>query len=78
MRDEVLLQLARHPPKSVNELRGLRGIHFPRSPIDTEVNYWPLSHLHWRFHRRHGPRSLASRKPDPESTGKLLNSCRQC
>ena len=27
MRDEVLLQLARHPPKSVEELRGLRGLH---------------------------------------------------
>lgn len=27
MRDEVLLQLARHPPKSVSELRGLRGVH---------------------------------------------------
>jgi ribonuclease D len=31
MRDEVLLQLARHPPKSVNDLRGLRGC-WPRSP----------------------------------------------
>lgn len=27
MRDEVLLQLARHPPGSVEELRGLRGVH---------------------------------------------------
>jgi ribonuclease D len=27
LRDEVLLQLARHPPKSVDELRGLRGLH---------------------------------------------------
>jgi len=27
MRDEVLLQLARHPPKSVDDLRGLRGLH---------------------------------------------------
>ena len=31
MRDEVLLQLARHPPKSVNDLRGLRGIHASES-----------------------------------------------
>ena len=27
MRDEVLLQLARHPPRNVEELRGLRGLH---------------------------------------------------
>jgi ribonuclease D len=27
IRDEVLLQLARHPPKTVHELRGLRGLH---------------------------------------------------
>ena len=27
MRDEVLLQLARHPPRNLHELRGVRGIH---------------------------------------------------
>jgi len=27
MRDEVLLQLARHPPKTVADLHGLRGLH---------------------------------------------------
>jgi len=27
MRDEVLLQLARHPPKTVGDLHGLRGLH---------------------------------------------------
>ncbi len=27
MRDEVLLQLARHPPRSLQELRGVRGLH---------------------------------------------------
>jgi len=27
MRDEVLLQLARHPPRRVEELRGVRGLH---------------------------------------------------
>ena len=27
MRDEVLLQLARHPPTTVEALRGLRGLH---------------------------------------------------
>jgi len=27
LRDEVLLQLARHPPRTVNELKTLRGVH---------------------------------------------------
>ena len=27
MRDEVLLQLARHPPRSLHDLRGVRGLH---------------------------------------------------
>lgn len=68
MRDEVLLQLARHPPKSVHELRGLRGVH--SSEVDrhgeqllatiTSALAQPPSA--W-------PEVPRERKPDPESTG---------
>lgn len=68
MRDEVLLQLARHPPATVDDLRGLRGLH--GSEIDRNGDQliatisaslalppsaWP-----------HVPRD---RKPEPESIG---------
>jgi ribonuclease D len=68
MRDEVLLQLARHPPKSVNELRGHRGIH--SSEVDrhggqllaTITSALALPPSAW-------PEVPCERKPDPESTG---------
>jgi len=68
MRDEVLLQLARHPPKSVNELRGLRGVH--SSEVDrqggqllaTITSALALPPSAW-------PEVPCERKPDPESTG---------
>jgi ribonuclease D len=68
MRDEVLLQLARHPPKSVNDLRGLRGIH--SSDVDrhggqllaTITSALALPPSAW-------PEVPSERKPDPESTG---------
>jgi ribonuclease D len=68
MRDEVLLQLARHPPKSVHELRGLRGIH--SSEVDrhgeqllaTITSALSLPPSAW-------PEVPRERKPDPESTG---------
>ncbi len=68
MRDEVLLQLARHPPKSVNELRGLRGVH--SSEVDrhgeqllaTITSALALPPAAW-------PEVPRERKPDPESTG---------
>jgi ribonuclease D len=68
MRDEVLLQLARHPPKSVNDLRGLRGIH--SSEIDRQggqilasiTSALALPPSAW-------PKVPSERKPDPESTG---------
>ena len=68
MRDEVLLQLARHPPKSVNDLRGLRGVHSSEvdrhggqllaaitSALALPPSTWPIV--------------PSERKPDPESTG---------
>lgn len=68
MRDEVLLQLARHPPKSVNELRGLRGVH--SSEVDrqggqllaTITSALALPPSAW-------PEVPCERKPDPESIG---------
>ena len=68
MRDEVLLQLARHPPKSVNELRGLRGVH--SSEVDrhggqllaTITSALALPPSAW-------PEVPCERKTDPESTG---------
>ncbi|TLY25491.1 MAG: ribonuclease D, partial [Nitrospirae bacterium] len=66
MRDEVLLQLARHPPKSVIELRGLRGLH--SSEVDrqggqllaTITSALALPPSAW-------PEVPSERKPDPES-----------
>jgi ribonuclease D len=68
MRDEVLLQLARHPPKSVHELRGLRGVH--SSEVDrhgeqlltTITSVLALPPSAW-------PEIPRERKQDPESTG---------
>ena len=68
MRDEVLLQLARHPPKSVNDLRGLRGVH--SSEVDRHgsqllaaiTSALALPPSAW-------PEVPSERKPDPESTG---------
>jgi len=68
MRDEVLLQLARHPPKSVHELRGLRGVH--SSEVDrqgeqllaTITSALALPPSAW-------PEVPRERKPDPESIG---------
>jgi len=68
MRDEVLLQLARHPPKSLHELRGLRGVH--SSEVDrhgeqllaTMTSALALPPSAW-------PEVPRERKPDPESTG---------
>src|SRR6476661_1241244 len=68
MRDEVLLQLARHPPKSVNDLRGLRGVH--SSDVDRHGGHiltsitsaLALPTSAW-------PEVPSERKPDPESTG---------
>lgn len=68
MRDEVLIQLARHPPKSVTDLRGLRGLH--SSEIDRHggqllaaiTSALALPPSAW-------PTVPSERKPDPESTG---------
>jgi ribonuclease D len=68
MRDEVLLQLARHPPQSLKEFRGLRGLH--SSEVDRHgeqlltiiTTALALPPSAW-------PTVPSERKPDPESTG---------
>ena len=68
VRDEVLLQLARHPPKSVHELRGLRGVHSSEVErhgeqlLATITAALALPPSAW-------PEVPRERKPDPESTG---------
>jgi ribonuclease D len=68
IRDEVLLQLARHPPGSADQLRGLRGLH--GSEIDrngeqlvaTITASLALPPSAW-------PQVPRDRKPEPESIG---------
>ena len=68
MRDEVLLQLARHPPKSIEEMKGLRGLHGSEVErngeqllriIATALAAPPST---W-------PQIPRDKKPEPESTG---------
>jgi hypothetical protein len=64
-----------HPNRSMSSVVSAASIP-PRS-IDKEYNYWPPSPRHWRFHRLHGRRSLASENrilSRPAS----LNSCKLC
>ena len=68
MRDEVLLQLARHPPKSIHELRGLRGLHGSEVDRNGEqllaivTKALALPPSDW-------PEVPRERKPEPESIG---------
>ncbi len=68
LRDEVLLQLARHPPKSVDELRGLRGLHSAEIDrngdqlIATITASLALPPSAW-------PEIPRERRPEPESIG---------
>jgi ribonuclease D len=68
MRDEVLLQLARHPPKSVNDLRGLRGVH--SSDVDRHGGQILASiTVALALPTSAWPEVPSERKPDPEATG---------
>jgi ribonuclease D len=68
LRDEVLLLLARHPPKTVEELRSLRGVHSSEAErsgeqvIATIQSAMALPPSAW-------PAVPRERRPDPESTG---------
>jgi ribonuclease D len=68
MRDEVLLQLARHPPRSLKEFKGLRGVHSSEVERHGEqllaimTTALALPPSVW-------PKVPCERKPDPDSTG---------
>ncbi|HJT19567.1 MAG TPA: ribonuclease D [Nitrospira sp.] len=68
MRDEVLLQLARHPPRSVDELRGLRGVHSSEVERNGEQLLKTISTA-WALPASAWPAVPRERKPEPESTG---------
>jgi ribonuclease D len=68
VRDEVLLQLARHPPRRLQDLRTVRGLHAAEvdrigealmATIEAAVALPPTA---W-------PKVRKERKPEPESTG---------
>jgi len=68
LRDEVLLQLARHPPRTLDELRGLRGVHASEADrngehlLKTVTAALALPPSSW-------PHIPLEKKPEPESTG---------
>ena len=68
MRDEVLLQLARHPPQTLKEFKGLRGVHSSEVERHGEqllaimATALALSPSAW-------PKVPCERKPEPDSTG---------
>jgi ribonuclease D len=68
MRDEVLLQLARHPPRSLDELRGLRGVHASEVERNGEQLLKTISAA-WALPASAWPAVPRERKPEPESTG---------
>jgi ribonuclease D len=68
LRDEVLLQLARHPPKTIDDLRTVRGVH----PSEAERNgEQVLSVIQSALAQPPSawPKVPRDRKPEPESTG---------
>jgi ribonuclease D len=68
MRDEVLLQLARHPPRGIQALRAVRGLHGSEADRNGEVlldvirTALALPSSAW-------PEIPKERKPEPESAG---------
>jgi len=68
IRDEVLLQLARHPPRQLDELRNVRGLHSSEADRNGDVLLatiqaaLALPSTSW-------PVLSKARKPEPESTG---------
>lgn len=68
MRDEVLLQLARHPPRRLQELRAVRGVH--GSEVDRSGDAL-LTAIHEALALPPSawPDVPRERKPEPESAG---------
>jgi ribonuclease D len=68
MRDEVLLQLARHPPRHIQELRAVRGLHGSEADRNGEV-LLNIIHAALALPPSAWPEVPKERKPEPESTG---------
>jgi ribonuclease D len=68
MRDEVLLQLARHPPRRLQELRAVRGVH--GSEVDRSGDaLLDAIHEALALPPSAWPDVPRERKPEPESAG---------
>jgi ribonuclease D len=68
MRDEVLLQLARHPPKQLHELRAVRGLHGSEAERNGET-LLTIIHSALALPASAWPEIPKERKPEPESAG---------
>jgi len=75
MRDEVLLQLARHPPRHLQELRGVRGLHGSEADRNGETILATIQAA-LALPPSAWPEVPKERKPEPESAGlvELLQS----
>lgn len=68
VRDEVLLQLARHPPRQMDELRNVRGLHSSETDRNGEILLATI-HAALALPPSAWPVLSKERKPEPESTG---------
>jgi ribonuclease D len=68
MRDEVLLQLARHPPRHLQELRAVRGLHGSEADRNGETILAAI-HTALALPASDWPEVPKERKPEPESAG---------
>ncbi len=70
MRDEVLLQLARHPPRNIQELRAVRGLHGSEADRNGETILATMQAA-LALPPSAWPEVPKERKPEPESAGLL-------
>lgn len=68
VRDEVLLQLARHPPRQIDELRNVRGLHSSEADRNGDILLATI-HAALALPPSAWPVLSKERKPEPESTG---------
>jgi ribonuclease D len=68
MRDEVLLQLARHPPRHLQDLRAVRGLHGSEADRNGETILAAI-HTALALPASDWPEVPKERKPEPESAG---------
>lgn len=70
MRDEVLLQLARHPPRGIQELRAVRGLHGSEADRNGET-LLAVIRAALTLPSSAWPEIPKQRKPEPDSAGLL-------